>query len=290
MELKLLSAGAGTRDWHEGAADRPLRTKGKRQAQKIGAWLGQNARRPDLILTDQSLRACTTAEKALKAAGWTARGLASSDQLAAGRLPDLARANRPLLVALPETVDLLLRQFGLEISLKAGVLLRAKLEENHVRILARVDSRELPDFFPYPAPNGAGRRPRPAYYYRQSAVIPFRHAAHGTEMLIVGSSSGRHWTVPKGIVEPGLSAAVSARIEAREEAGVEGRIGRQPLGSFCYEKWGAMCEVIVYSMEVTRVLQGPDWEERHRDRKWCPPAEAAGLLRHADFAELATRI
>ncbi|MEO9774311.1 NUDIX domain-containing protein [Roseibium sp.] len=292
MDLMTLSAGAGERHWHGPRSGRPLRSSGKRQMQKIGAFLGGERLRPDLVLTDGSFRAQISAEKALKAAGWTARGISTSEDLAAGRLPARDALKRPLLVALPGTVRQLLGDpaFGLSQGrveeLGPGCLLRLAGQDGRFRLIARTDAGDLPDLFPYPAPDGAGRRDRPAYYYRQSAVIPVRHTPEGTQILIVGSASGRHWTVPKGIVDPGLSPAASARIEAREEAGIKGRVGKHPLGHFSYEKWGAICQVTVFIMEVTKVLEGADWEESHRQRRWVSAPQAADLLRLEALREM----
>jgi len=289
-EPMILCAGLGEKDWRGNATDQPLRSKGKRQVQKIGAFLGKEGLRPDRILTSPAKRARVSAEKALKAAAWTTRGLQQAEGLANGAPPDLTGCSRPLLVVLPEEGSSLLKRLGLTAEAGPGVLLRLAAAPGGLRLISRTDPGDLPDHFPYPAPDGPGQRLRPAYYYHQSAVIPFRRTPTGTEILIVGSSSGRHWTVPKGIVEPGLSPAASARIEAREEAGVEGTVGQTPLGSFSYEKWGATCEVTVYPMEVKKVLDGTAWEESHRTRKWVPGSAAAGLLKQPAFAVLAARL
>jgi phosphohistidine phosphatase len=290
MELLILCAGAADKSWTGEKSRRPLRTKGKRQAQKIGAWMGQKGLRPDTVLTAPDLRARVTAEKALKAAGWTARNIQRSPALAEGRLPDLADTGQVLLVAPVATVRALMEQLGLDPDLAPGVLIRLSHQLGETSLTARVDPKDLPDLFPYPAPDGPERRERPAYYYTQSAIIPYRRTAEGKKILIVGSSSGRHWVVPKGIVEPGLSPAESAAVEAREEAGVEGRIENGPLGAFAYEKWGATCQVQVYTMEVTRVLTDDEWEEKHRTRKWVSPAEAAALLHLPAFQSLISEI
>ncbi|MBN9672916.1 NUDIX hydrolase [Roseibium aggregatum] len=292
MELLILCAGAGEKAWHGMKSDRPLRTAGKRQAQKIGAHLGRGKLRPDIILTDGSHRSVVSAEKALKAAGWTARKIASDSGLAVGALPELSGSKRALLVALPAAVRVLSGHLALDPppDIRPGVLFRLALNGGRPRLTTCTDARDLPDLFPYPAPDGPESRERPAYYYRQSAVIPFRRTAAGTQVLVVGSSGGRHWTVPKGIVEPGLSAAASAKVEAWEEAGVEGRVVREPLGSFNYEKWGATCAVTVFAMEVTRVLDETLWEERHRTRKWASREEAASLLKQPAFGAMVAAV
>jgi len=292
MDLLILCAGSGEKDWHGAKSDRPLRTRGKRQAQKAGAHLGRGKLRPDTVLTDGSQRARVTAEKALKAAGWTARKIEPDRGLEAGALPELSGSKRTLLVALPEAVRILSGHLALDPPpvLRPGVLLRLALNGGRPRLTAYTDARDLPDLFPFPAPDGPESRERPAYYYRQSAVIPYRRTADSTEIMIVGSSGGRHWTVPKGIVEPGLSAAASAKIEAWEEAGVEGRVVREPLGSFEYEKWGATCAVTVFAMEVTRVLDDALWEEKHRHRKWATREQAADLLKQPAFGALVAAV
>jgi len=287
MELLILCAGAGAKDWDGAKSDRPLRTKGKRQAQKIGAWLGKERLRPDLVLVSDNLRARVSAEKALKAAGWTAANIQCSEALSSGKLPDLPESSgTALLVAPSGAVRQMALELGCALETAPGVLFRLQNRS----LISRIDPRNLPDLFPYPAPDGPACRERPAYYYSQSAVIPYRRTAAGLEILVVGSSSGRHLVVPKGIVEPGLSPEASARVEAREEAGVEGRLGKRQLGSYSYEKWGATCQVIVFGMEVTRVLPDTEWEEGHRTRKWVSPSVAALRLNQPALGAMIAKI
>ena len=107
----------------------------------------------------------------------------------------------------------------------------------------------------------------PAWIYRQSAVLPYRFAAGRVEVLLITSRGGKRWVLPKGIVEPGMSALDSARKEAREEAGVEGIAGGTPLGTYTYGKWGGTCTVDVYPLEV--VEEFDDWPEAGtRRRRW----------------------
>lgn len=292
MKLLILCAGAGEKDWDGEPRDRPLRTKGKRHAQRIGAWLGQAGLKPDLTLVSPDARALASAQKALKAGGWTADTIRTSEELASGRLPEIGEQARGLLVLPAALVQGLLRHLGFDQGAQpaSGVLFHVHRCDGISRLIARVDPRELPALFPFPAPDGPELRDRPAYYYSQSAVIPFRRGAEGTEILMVGSSSGRHWVVPKGIVEPGLSPQASAVVEAMEEAGAEGTVGEVPLGSFSYEKWGAACQVVVYALEVTRMLSDDAWEESHRHRRWVSQKDAGYLLQQPAFQELSQKI
>lgn len=107
----------------------------------------------------------------------------------------------------------------------------------------------------------------PDWIYRQSAALPYRRVEDALELLLITSRKGGRWVLPKGIVEPGLTAAASAAKEAREEAGVEGRVFEESLGSYEYEKWGGTCRVEVFPMRVD--AESPDWPEASlRRRKW----------------------
>jgi 8-oxo-dGTP pyrophosphatase MutT (NUDIX family) len=57
----------------------------------------------------------------------------------------------------------------------------------------------------------------------QVAAVCYRVRGAEIEFLLVRTGSG-HWTFPKGGVEPGLTRAQAAALEAFEEAGVHGRI------------------------------------------------------------------
>lgn len=116
----------------------------------------------------------------------------------------------------------------------------------------------------------------PDYFYRQSAVVPVRRRAGRAEILLITSRRRKRWVLPKGVIEPGLSAAASAAKEALEEAGILGSIDPTPLGTYSYPKWGGICDVEVYSMAVTHQLD--DWAESYRDRQWLSASEAAARV------------
>jgi phosphohistidine phosphatase len=113
----------------------------------------------------------------------------------------------------------------------------------------------------------------PAWIYRQSAVLPYRRHGEDLEVLLITSRRGKRWILPKGIVEPGLTAGASAAKEALEEAGVAGDPAEAPLGSYRYRKWGGTCDVEVYPFRVWTEMD--DWAESGmRRRRWLSLSEA----------------
>jgi 8-oxo-dGTP pyrophosphatase MutT (NUDIX family) len=103
----------------------------------------------------------------------------------------------------------------------------------------------------------------------QAAAIPVKAG----KVCLVTSSSGKRWVIPKGLIDPGKTAAEMALQEAWEEAGLSGVLRPEPVGTFLYEKYGGTCHVTVFLMTVTDVAE--DWPERGlRQRAWLSPAEA----------------
>jgi 8-oxo-dGTP pyrophosphatase MutT (NUDIX family) len=125
---------------------------------------------------------------------------------------------------------------------------------------------------------------------RQVAALPWRRGVDGLEVLLVTSRETRRWVTPKGGRMPGKTDAEAAAIEAWEEAGVEGDVLDEPLGTFRYLKvlkrraprW---CVVAVYPLEVTTVHDL--WKEQgQRDRVWMSIEQAAACVSEADLAEI----
>ncbi len=75
------------------------------------------------------------------------------------------------------------------------------------------------------------RRSRLSKRRQQVAAVCYRVGKDGIEFLLVQTRSGR-WIFPKGGVEPGLTRAQSAALEAFEEAGVHGRIEEIPFARY----------------------------------------------------------
>ncbi|WP_310201660.1 NUDIX hydrolase [Ancylobacter sp. 3268] len=83
----------------------------------------------------------------------------------------------------------------------------------------------------------------------------------------------------------------AAEIEARQEAGLIGTIGRKPIGDYRYWKrlqgHFALVKVAVFPLAVSRQLD--EWPERHeREQRWMSPGSAALLVDEPDLATLIT--
>lgn len=125
---------------------------------------------------------------------------------------------------------------------------------------------------------------KPSYWYNQSAVLPFLHRDGELYVVLIKTRKGKRWTIPKGIVEPGLSPLASALKEALEEAGLKGRGQPEPIGCYAYRKWGGTCTVQVFPLEVTDILD--EWEESWRQREIFRIADAVELIENTDLARI----
>jgi|SRR5208337_453932 len=116
---------------------------------------------------------------------------------------------------------------------------------------------------------------------RQAAAIPIRDG----QLCLVTSRSGKRWVIPKGGIEVGKTAGEIALQEAWEEAGLTGILQREPLGSYLYEKYGAVHHVIVFLMQVTEVANV--WPENSmRERAWLPPKQALARIEDHGLREI----
>lgn len=124
---------------------------------------------------------------------------------------------------------------------------------------------------------------------RQVAALCYRTAPR-LEILLVTSRETRRWVTPKGWPMKGKSDHAAAAVEAFEEAGVDGVVAEQALGTFGYDKVLKSTEIravtaALYPLEV--VILRDHWPEKgQRERRWFTPAEAAETVQEPELAAL----
>jgi 8-oxo-dGTP pyrophosphatase MutT (NUDIX family) len=117
---------------------------------------------------------------------------------------------------------------------------------------------------------------------RQVAALPLRLAKNGAiEILLVTSRDTGRWIIPKGWTSKRIKDCKAAAREAREEAGVKGKILREAIGTYRYIKRelgsGALIEVRVFLLKVSkRCKRWP--EKRERRRAWFDIEDAASRV------------
>lgn len=130
---------------------------------------------------------------------------------------------------------------------------------------------------------------------RQAAAVCYRMRKRGIEFLLVQTRGGR-WIFPKGGVEPGLTHAHSAALEAFEEAGVHGRIEEIPFARYFWRRpdaaTGARSDgpeiaVTAHLCEVAR-LETP--QESDRNPTWFSAEKAKQRLLQGRMPELGAEL
>lgn len=125
---------------------------------------------------------------------------------------------------------------------------------------------------------------------KQVAALPVRRGKGGAlSVLLVTSRETRRFVIPKGWPWPGVKDHKAAAEEAREEAGIRGKIGKDPIGTYTYDKrqrGGTVpVRVKVFLLEVTEELD--EWPERdERERTWLSPAKAAEAVLEPELADI----
>lgn len=113
-------------------------------------------------------------------------------------------------------------------------------------------------------------------------ALPLRRTASGSwEILLVTTRSTKRWTVPKGWPIKKLKSHEAAAREAREEAGVVGKVKKKLVGRYLYwkrmEAEFRLCKVRLYPLRVSDQLD--NWpEEKQRLRHWFSLEDASDLV------------
>ncbi len=104
----------------------------------------------------------------------------------------------------------------------------------------------------------------------RAVAAVFREHRGGLEVLLVKSSSGRHFVLPGGKCESGETQVAAARRETLEEAGLRVVGFGERSGGFAWK--GDWTEVVVFKGAYPA-------GEAERETKWFPLEAAVRLLR-----------
>jgi 8-oxo-dGTP pyrophosphatase MutT (NUDIX family) len=125
---------------------------------------------------------------------------------------------------------------------------------------------------------------------RQVAALPLRQKKSGEiEVLLITSRGTGRWVIPKGWTSKRLKDHEAAIREAKQEAGVDGKITTGAIGSYRYFKSEISLvtpiDVAVYLLAVEK--QWKRWpEKQERQRVWLPVEEAAEKVQEPDLSRL----
>ena len=135
-------------------------------------------------------------------------------------------------------------------------------------------------------------KPLPNARRYQVGALPLREREGRLEVCLVTTRTTGRWTVPKGWRMKGLQDYTAAQLEAEQEAGVTGKPGKKPIGSYLYWKrlkvHFELVEVIVYPLTVKGTLAA--WKEQAQRRiQWMSLSDAALIVDEPGLSALLTQ-
>lgn len=108
----------------------------------------------------------------------------------------------------------------------------------------------------------------------QLGILPYIFKDRRLHLLLITSSSGNRWILPKGRQEPDMTPHEVAAMEAVEEAGVLGTL-RQDLRIRCQMADGRFLQL--YAMKISKLLKS--WPEMNvRRRRLFPLSDALEII------------
>lgn len=120
----------------------------------------------------------------------------------------------------------------------------------------------------------------------QLGILPYMFKDRKLHILLVTSSSGNRWILPKGRQEPDMTPHEVAVMEAVEEAGVLGTL-RQDLRTRCQMADGRFLQL--YAMKISKLLKS--WPEMNvRRRRLFPLSDALEMIGDPDVAKAVRRL
>lgn len=125
---------------------------------------------------------------------------------------------------------------------------------------------------------------------KQVGALPLRKAPSNTiEVLLVSSRDTGRWVIPKGWPSKRMVDSAAAAREAKQEAGVVGKIAKKPVGNYRYRKIEKenvrLIEVDVYLLWVKK--EKKQWKEKaERNRVWFDAETASRKVREPNLRAL----
>jgi 8-oxo-dGTP pyrophosphatase MutT (NUDIX family) len=125
---------------------------------------------------------------------------------------------------------------------------------------------------------------------KQVGALPLRKASKNTiEVLLVSSRDTGRWVIPKGWPSKRMTDSAAAAREAKQEAGVTGKITKTPFGNYRYRKIEKenvrLIDVTVYLLWVKK--EKKQWKEKaERNRVWFDALTASRKVREPKLRAL----
>jgi 8-oxo-dGTP pyrophosphatase MutT (NUDIX family) len=123
----------------------------------------------------------------------------------------------------------------------------------------------------------------------QVGALPLRKSRGGFEILLISSRETGRWVIPKGWPSKRLSDPDAAAREAKQEAGVTGKISGVPVGSYRYRKiTGENIRVLTVTCYILWVKkERKRWREQdQRTRVWFSQEKAIKKVREPGLKTL----
>ncbi|CAO1328599.1 unnamed protein product [Diamesa serratosioi] len=124
---------------------------------------------------------------------------------------------------------------------------------------------------------------------RAAGFLLYRKFESEIQYLLLKASYGnKHWTPPKGHVDPGEDDFTTALRETKEEAGYaenDMKIHKDKMKILNYNV-NNKPKTVVYWLAELISTKDPTLSEEHTEFKFLPKKEAIELSGYADFAEM----
>lgn len=128
----------------------------------------------------------------------------------------------------------------------------------------------------------------------QIAALCHRMREGQLEVLLVASRGTKRWILPKGWPELDHRSHRTAMIEAFEEAGVTGKVSRDPYGRFRSTKGldsGLRVDTDVLVFLIEAEAQAQEYPEAgEREYRWLPVQEAVKLASEPGLVDILKRL